>query len=242
MPFATILFFFLSLFLYSKIAGPVPFSVSSVNTNKSEGFSVSVEGKVTAKPDSASISFGVSSNGSSVKVVQDQMNSNINKVTEAIKKLGIKEEDIKTTNYNVYPSQDAPMPLDIGLTRPGGYSASTNITVKIKDIELVNQVIDSTTESGANQIGGVNFEISDRSKLENDARQLAVTEAKKKAQAAADIAGFKLGRVINYSENEGGPVYLEARPAGAARDSTETKIEPGTNEIVVNVSLTFEVL
>ncbi len=229
--------FFTTLFIYTKLVGPIPFSINSVNTTKTDTFNVTGEGISVTKPDMAVLTVGVTANGQTVKTAQDQMNSNINKVMDAIKKLGISGDDIKTINYSVNPNTD----YNGANQKITGYSAVTNLTINIKDIEKVNSIIDGATASGANQVGGVNFDVSDKTKPENEARELAVKEAKKKAEDAAKIAGFKLGRIINYSEElpSGRPIPLFAQ--GAAIQEKATQVEPGSSEIKVTVTLSFEI-
>ena len=91
---AIILFFFLSLFIYTKLVGPIPFSVTSVTTTKTDTFSVTGEGKVTVPPDVAVVNAGVTAQASTVKTAQAQLNTSINAVSDAIKKLGIDAKDI----------------------------------------------------------------------------------------------------------------------------------------------------
>ncbi len=234
-----ILFFFVCLFIYTKLAGPIPFSVNSVTTNKSDTFTVTGEGTSVAKPDVVVLTVGVSANGPTVKAAQDQINSFINKITEAIKKLGISPEDIKTTNYSINPNID----YSEGNQRITGYSASTNLIIKVKEIDKVNSVIDSATANGANQVGGINFEVSDKTKAQNEAREMAVRQAKEKAEDAARIAGFRLGRIINYSEElplVRGPMPLYAQ--GAAEVQDKTQVQPGSSEIKVTITLSYEIL
>lgn len=240
--------FFILLFSFTKIFGPIPFSVNSVTATKSTTFDVTGEGKVTANPDVAVVTVGIQATASTVKAAQDQINSSINKVSEAIKKLGIDPKDIKTTNYNVNPSYDFNSGQKIT-----GYSANTNLLIKVRQIEKANQVIDTATSNGANQVGGISFDIDDepagsqtvstKTKSENEARVKAVEEAKKKASDASKIAGFKLGRIINYSENFGGsyPVSLRAMAADKAIGGTPTQVEPGSNDIVISVTLSYEI-
>lgn len=239
-PFAWILTFFLLLFIYTKFIGPIPFSVNSVTTQKSDTFQVSGEGKVIAVPDASFITLGIQSNGQTVKVVQDQINSVINKVSESIKKLGVDAKDIQTTSYNINPNYD----YSQGGQRINGYSASTNLSVKVSQIEKINEVIDAATSNGANQVAGINFDVSDKTRLQNEAREKAVANAKKKGEDAARIAGFRLGRIINYNENLGGyPLPVSLRNAGAAEANFEkTQLEPGSQEIVVTVTLYYEIL
>lgn len=228
--------FFIALFAYTKLVGPIPFSVNSVITTKTDTFTATGEGKATAIPDIAVISVGVTAQGSTVKQVQEALNTKINAVTAAVKKIGVSDKDMQTTNYNISPNYD----YQISMQRITGYQANTNLTIKVRDLDRANDVIDSSTAAGANQVGGVSFDVSDKTKAESEAREKAVTEAKEKAAQAAKIAGFSLGRIINYTENFGGsmpmPMYAKA---DMARESTQ--IEPGSSEITVTVSLSYEI-
>lgn len=232
--------FFILLFSFTKIFGPIPFSVNSVTTTKSDTFNVSGEGKVSAAPDVAFVTVGIVANGATVKATQDRINAAINKVSEALKSLGVDEKDIKTTNYNISTDYD----YTGGPQRIKGYSASTNLSIKVREIDKINEVIDAATASGANQVGGIGFDIHDKHKLENEAREKAVADAKEKGENAAKIAGFRLGRIVNYSENFGGypiPIALRAQGAAEVIDAKATQVEPGSNEIVVNVTLSYEI-
>lgn len=239
-PLITIVSFFILLLIYTKVVGPIPFSVNSVTTQKTDTFNVTGEGKVAVKPDVAMVNVGVEANGSSVKTVQDQINLVTNRVSEAIKKLGVSADDIKTTNYSVYPNYD----YTSGSQRISSYRASSNLQIKVRDIDKVNSVVDAATVNGANQVFGINFEVDDKQKAEDEARQEAVDEARRKAESAAKIAGFKLGKIVNYSESLGSgfprPVPLSA---GATMEKdTKTQIEPGSSEITVTVTLSYEVI
>src|SRR4051812_42393711 len=89
-----IIVFFLLLLAYTKLFGPIPFEVNQISTQKNDLFTVTGEGKVEAKPDQAMVRVGVIAEGSTAKDVQDKLNVSINKVSQAIKNLGIKDEDI----------------------------------------------------------------------------------------------------------------------------------------------------
>lgn len=231
--------FFILLFTFTKLFGPIPFSVTSVTTQKSTTFDVTGEGKISVKPDVASISVGIQANGATVKAVQEQINSVINKVSEAVKQLGVDPKDIQTRNYNINPDYD----FSGGTQRIKGYSSSTNLSIKVRQINNINQVIDAATTNGANQVSGINFEKDDKTKAENEARVKAVDEAKRKAQDAARIAAFRLGRIINYSENFGG--FPRPIPMVSAQESkavgSPTQVEPGSTDISVNVTLSYEI-
>lgn len=235
-----VVLFFIALFAYTRLAGPIPFSVSSITTTKTDTFTVTGEGKVTASPDIATVSVGVQSQGPSVKAVQDQLNKNINAVSAAVKKAGVDAKDIQTSNYNINPMYD----YTNGSQRITGYQASSNLTIKVRNIDNANTVIDAATAAGATQVGGISFDVDDKTKSQNEARQLAVSDAKRKASDAARIAGFTLGRVINYSEDFGNvprPVPMMARADSGLAAGAPTEVQPGSSEITVNVSLSYEI-
>src|SRR3989344_4104341 len=191
--------FLLLIFLYIKFAGPIPFSVNSTTTSKSDAFSVTGEGKADIKPDFGTLRVGVTANAQTVEAAQSQMNTSINKVTDALKNAGIASDDIQTENYNVNPNYD----YTSGTQKITGYNANTNLVIKIRDIN----------------------------------------KAKKKASRAAQAAGFSLGKLVNYQESFGGqpPIIYAADRALPQSGGGDTQVEPGTNEIVVNVTLSYEV-
>jgi uncharacterized protein len=233
--------FFVLLFVFLKLIGPLPLSVSSVVTTKADSFTVSGEGTVDVSPDIAVVHAGVEAQGASVKAVQQELNTKMNRVTDAIKKLGIDSKDIRTANYSLNPQYD----YRNATQRITGYQAHSTIIIKVRNLDKANEVIDTATTSGANNIGGVSFEIDDRTKAENDARKEAVEDARKKAELASRTAGFNLGKVINYSEDTGGvrpPMMYSAKTEmGGAADNAATQLEPGSSEVKVIVSLSYEI-
>lgn len=239
-PVIWILSFFVILFIYTKLVGSIPFSVNSVVTQKTVTFEVTGEGKVTTTPDVASVTAGISVQAPSIKAAQDQINSIINKVTQTLKQNGVDPKDIQTSSYNISPTYD----YTGGSQRITGYNANTNVLIKVRNLDNVNNVIDTATVNGANQISGISFDVDDKTKVESQARQKAVDEARKKAAEASKIAGFKLGRIINYSENFQGsprPMPLAVESLAKGVGGAPTQIEPGSSEVVVDVTLSYEI-
>lgn len=236
--------FFILLFIFAKWGPAINFNTTS--QTKGDPFVVTGEGKVFVTPDIAKITVGIQENGSSLKSVQDGVNKKSKALTDAIEKLGVDKKDVKTTSYNVYPQYDY---LTSTTNRITGYQVSTNYEITVRDFEKVNDILVAATAAGANTIGGVSFDINDetrKTKLQ-EARELAVSEAKAKAEGLSKAAGITLGKVINVSENQTTP---EIRPlyAPQATDTTSLKAEaptanvtPGENEISVTVSLAYEV-
>lgn len=237
---AAIIIFFLALFLYTKLAGPIPFVVNNYNTDKTDSFQTEGKGSASAAPDEVTISFGVTKNSSSVADAQNQTNSAIENILKNLKNLGVSEKDLKTTNYSVNPNYSFE-----GTQRISGYTVSQNIELKLKDIKKTNNAIDAITSGGANLVGQIQFGFSQsaKEKLEETARKEAISDAKQKAQNIAKTAGIKLGRIINVQESSGDnfprPIPLESAKSGIA-EGAPTQITPGENKITISITLTYE--
>lgn len=243
-PIATVIIFFALLFVFAKWGPSINFKTTSQSIG--EPMVVTADAKVAVTPDIAKVTLGIEESGSSLKTVQESVNKKTKTLVDQIKKLGISEKDIKTTAYNVYPESDYN-------SRPAkivGYRVSTNYEVSVKDFDKVNDLLVIATGSGANQINGVSFEISDSLKEEklNEARAEASQKAKSKAQGLAKAANITLGRIINVSENQGidypRPYSLEkSLPIGAGGDVnlTQPEIKPGQTDLTISISLSFEI-
>ncbi|MCL4397465.1 SIMPL domain-containing protein [Patescibacteria group bacterium] len=238
---ATIILLFLGLFIYGKFGPGLPLSVSSITTAQPAPFTVSADGKVLAKPDVAQVNLGFTTSGSSVSQVQSQANQTINNISAAVKKLGIGESDIQTTNYNLRPDYD----YNSKPQRITGYTIDVNIEVKVRDFGKINQVIDAGTTNGANTVGGLQFTVDNPETYRAQARKLAIDNAEKKAAEIAGESGITLGRLINVSEGNTAtpqPLYMDKAVGlgGGTAPSVPTQIEPGTSEISVTVTLSYE--
>lgn len=242
LPVIAITTFFLALSLYTKFIGSIPFSVTSTTTTKTDLFTVQGQGKVSAIPDTAEVTLGITISRPNVTSAQNEVNRIINKITQDLKQLGIEEKDIKTINYTVNPDYD----YSGGKPKISGYTVTVNLEVKTKKLEKINGVIDTATSNGANLIGGLNFTFSEekQKELRSGARKQAVEEAKVKAQELASAAGIKLGRIINVQEETTfpweRPVPLMVERAVTA-PSEETQIQPGESKIQVTVTLSYEI-
>lgn len=238
----SVLAFFILLFAFTKWGPAINFSTTT--QTKGDPFVVTGEGKVFVTPDTAKVTVGIQETGSSLISVQENANKKSQALVAAIKKLGIDEKDIKTTSYNLYPQYDY---LTSTTNRITGYQISTNYEIKVKDFDKVNEVLTISTSVGANVIGSVSFEVNDETKKEklNEARKMAVDEAKAKAEGLASAAGLTLGKIINVSESQASdnivrPMYATVDEA-SGKGQTEPAIEAGQTEIKITVSLAYEV-
>lgn len=239
---AAILFFFLCLFLYTKFLGPFPFAVNSVTTTKQDLFQVTGEGSATAVPDTAHISFGVTKQSTTVADAQNQTNTAINNVLDALKQMDVSTKDIKTTDYSVNPNYN----FDGSSQTIIGYTVTQNIDLKVQPLDKVNKVLDTITKNGANLVGQVSFGFTDtkEQQLEDQARKDAVMKAKAKADSLAKAAGVHLGSIINIQENNAQPpVIMPLRAAGAEKitdQSVPTQVTPGTATVTTSITLSYQ--
>lgn len=223
---------------YFKWIGSLPISVTQ--TQKASTFDVTGEGKVVVVPDQAEMSLGIQKSGSSVADVQKQVNTVIKQLTDQLKGMGIPEANIKTTSYNVYP--------DYQPGKTGQYNVSAQVSVKTNDFALASRALDLSGTLGLNQVGGISFTLSDslKEKTTKEARSAAIGEAKKKASELAGLAGMRLGRIVDVQEGvnpQPRPImYSAAQGKADIAAPATTQVEPGTNEVNVSVTLSYETL
>lgn len=233
------------LSLYFRFIGPIPLSISQVTTEKQTAFNVQAEGKVVAVPDTATISLGVQINKPTVEEAQKEANEKINNVTKELKKIGIGDNDIKTSDYRIYPNYNYRSGRKID-----SYNINIRLEVKVKDFEKISEVIDKATALGANQIGDLEFIIDDEKleELKMEAREKAIKKAKKKAEQIARAGGLRIGKLINIVDQENSPYQPRPtlfRASGSALQEDEveqTQIQPGESEITILVTLSYETL
>lgn len=206
--------------------------------------SVTGQGKVAYTPDVAKITFGVQvDKAKSAEEALNTLNGNIDKVMKALNTLGIEQKDITTQNYSLYPQYD----YIEGISRPAGYNASEQVTVKIEKFaekdNLIGRAIAEVTKAGVNQINGISFEAADLEALKNQARLKAVEDAKVKAKEMAKSTKVRLGKIIGWWENYY-PVdpYMDgkggAMNAGAMSSAT---VPSGQYEVTVEINLNYKI-
>ncbi|MBI4812442.1 SIMPL domain-containing protein [Candidatus Falkowbacteria bacterium] len=214
-----------------------------VSEEQRHSIMITGEGRVIGVPDIANIQLGYSVEK---KTVAEAQKDNTEKMNAAVKKikddLKIEAKDIQTTSYNIYPAYDW---LD-GRQRLRGYQVSQNISIKARDLEKVSKILDLAANAGLNQAGGLSFEIDDPEKLKQQAREEALKQAKEKAEALADVAGVKLGKIVSFSESSYEPPvfrsYKALQAEGVGGGEETPSIEAGSAEIQVTATVEYEIL
>jgi uncharacterized protein len=194
--------------------------------------SVTGEATVSVPPDVAQVDGGVTSEAKTAREASDANNVAMAKVLSALKGAGIAEKDYQTSRLSLQP-QYAP-------NRPGpspivGYRASNHVTIRVRDVTKIANVIDTLVGAGANEIGGINFMVSQASKLLDDARAQAVADARRKAEIYAKAAGVTLGAPLSISE-EGAPGPLFRTKMAPMAAATPVAQGEETLSVTVNVS------
>ena len=180
-----------------------PSSQPSLNEcDPSRSIQVSGVAVVNVAPDRALIKLGVQSNGRSAKEAQAANSTTIKQVVKALKSLGIEEKDISTDWYNIDPIYE-----DYDSLHIKGYRIYNTVEVTIRDVSKANPAIAAAFEAGANQVLDVTYYTSELRKYRDQARELAMTAAREKAEALSSAAGSSVSCVLTINENTQSSFY-----------------------------------
>lgn len=252
--------FFLSVFLLVQIFSDLK-RLPSIGKEiyPQSTISVSGSGEAYAIPDIATFDFTVNQTAATVALAQGAVDEKINAALSVVRESGVEDKDIRTTGYNVYPKYEysrvsCPEPLIGGAPiycPPGkqiltGYEVSQSITVKVRETEKAGELVTAVGAKGVSNIGGIAFDVDDREKYVEEAREQAINEAKEKAKVLAKQLGVKLGKIMYYNENGVYP-YGKAEGMGGAYDVTMSSVAPraaelptGETKITSDITITYE--
>jgi uncharacterized protein YggE len=200
--------------------------------------SVAGSGKVTVVPDMATIRLGVALERNTAKAARQAAAVQMTKVVDAIRALGVDEKDIATSQVSLQPVYNYPQN---GTPRIRGYQLSNVVTVTVRDLEKVGDVLDDGVIAGATSVDGIGFDVEDRTAAEAKAREAAVKDAKAKADVLASGVGVQITGVASMSETVSTPVwYGDAERLGAmAADTAATPVMAGTTDVTIDVQVSF---
>jgi uncharacterized protein len=197
---------------------------------------VSATGYVTADPDQARLTSGVTAEADTAEAALSANTEIMQKVVSGLKDSGIEAKDIQTSNFNVEPRYTNPR--DGTAPEINGYRVSNQVTILVRDLKALGGLIDKLVNLGANQINGLEFEVSKAETLKDDARKEAVANARRRAELLAGAAGAEIGEVVTISEETsfGGPRPMAMRAAKA----DAAPIEAGTATLEARVNVTWK--
>jgi len=200
--------------------------------------SVSGSGTASMQADEATVTLGVQTQGETASEAIERNAELMAAVIDAIKALGLTEEDMKTVSYNVYPIYSKE-----NYNTVVGYRVNNMIAVKVTDMNLIGKVIDAAADNGANRIQGVSFGLSSEKQadLKTQAYLAALEDAEEKALLIAEKIGVTITGVLSVSENVYQPYqpYYDYRVISAGETSASTPIIEGKLSVSVTVHIVY---
>jgi uncharacterized protein len=196
------------------------------------------EGTVKVTPDYAQIVSGVTTRAKTVKEAADTNSRIMAAATSTLLQSGIAQRDIQTSRFSVQPVYAPPEPR----TEPklSGYSVTNQVTINIRDLNKVGDILDHLITAGVTNVGSIIFLVSDQSKALDQGRAAAIADARRKAEIYAHASQLRLGDVAWISEDSGfiPPVAMRAQAAPAPM-ATSVPIATGEDTLRVRITVGF---
>jgi uncharacterized protein YggE len=196
-------------------------------------------GEVTRVPDLAIISAGVQTLQPTATGAIEENAARMERVRAALKRAGIADRDIQTSALNLNPEYQYDQNRPPRLT---GYRATNTVNVKFRDLKRTGAILDALVAEGANQINGPNLTIDKPEAALDEARTKAIANGRARADLYARTLGMRVVRLLSVSEGGGYsvPPPMPMVMAERAMDAAQTKIDPGTQQLQVSISMSFE--
>ena len=217
--------------------------------------SVSGEGKIFVKPDIATFTVTIVTDGARVGKTQDENAARSHAVIIFLKEHSVQDKDVKTVNYSVQPQYqyDNGRPCLIGGSslRPCGapmppqivsYEVRHSLEVKVRNLNNVDDLLQGVVSAGGNEVSSVMFSVDDEKGVLAEVRKRAIEDAKEKARILAQDLGVRLKKIIGFSESGGVPIYARSLNANAmvSEAASAPQIQPGEQEIRSTITISYE--
>lgn len=216
--------------------------VAAESAFKATTLNLSAYGEARQAPDMATITLGVTTEAPSASEAMKLNAERMTGVIASLKKAGIDPRDIQTSGLNLNPQyvyvENQPPKLN-------GYQAANTVTIVVRDLKKLGSVVDASVNSGATNVGGISFGIEDSQASEDKARIEAVKALQAKANLYAQSLGYKVARLVSFSESGGyapQPPVVYASFARAEKMDAGTPVEAGQLKVRIDVSATFELV
>lgn len=209
---------------------------------------ISIEGvgEVVARPDTAIVTSGVTSQGATAREALTANTTDMAKLIETLKAAGIADRDIQTSGFSVSPNYVYSNEVDQnGYSKPprvNGYIVSNSVTIRVRDLTTLGTILDQSVTVGANTINGVSFSVADPANLYIEARKKAFADARAKAELYAEAAGVELGDIASIVETQGygAPQPYMMRDAAMSAAAPPVPVEAGELSFSINVSVSWQ--
>ena len=201
---------------------------------------ISATGEVTRVPDLAIISAGVQTLQPTATAAIEENAARMERVRAALKRAGIEDKDIQTSSINLNPEYVYENNRPPRLT---GYRATNTVNVKFRDLKRTGAILDALVAEGANQINGPSLTIDKPDEAYDEARIKAIAAGQERAQLYARALGKRIVRILSVSEGGGyvpPPMPMAYARAESGMADAKTSIDPGTQQLQVNLAMSFE--
>ena len=223
-------------------ANPAAQGSTNPEPGSTRTITVSGIGTVNLTPDIARINIGVNSENKEIAAAVNANSTAVKKLKDVLIKAGVDEKDIQTTNFSVYQNQKYDTS---GQPTEKTYSVDNSLSVIVRDLEKLSEVLQSAVASGANNIYGIQFDVADSSKAMAEARDLALAKAEKQAGETAQVMKVKLGLVHSVTINNDNyfmPMYGGLGGGGAQAAAPNIPISAGQLTITVNAVVSYQIV
>lgn len=225
----------------------VPSAAVPQQTIEKGTMDIQASGDVIATPDMAQVTSGVVTDGDTAREALSANTAAMSELINVLKGAGIEDRDIQTSNFNVSPQYVySNRKDDNGYDLPPkivGYRVSNGVSVRVRNLDSLGDVLDKAVTVGANSISGISFGVNETSDLLNTARETAMAAAIAKANLYAKAAGVTLGRILSISENGGytpQPYAKAMRSDMAIAESAPVPVQGGELTYSMSVSVRWE--
>jgi uncharacterized protein len=228
-----------------------------------EGLRVSGQGMARGTPDVARATLGVEVRAATSEEATKQVGDRMQAVLAALKAQGVADRDMRTEQISIFFEQEprppepwpAPAPAPApGKVQPekapeppkpelprGFYRASNTVEITIRNLDHASDILGAATSAGANSMYGMRFELENDDKVQAEAREKAVKDARAHAEELARLSGVKLGPIVMINENPGfaGPVPMMMKAEMGRSADASMPVERGELTVTTQVEIVY---
>ena len=198
-----------------------------------EGILVTGSGTVYGEPDLAVLDLGVNIVNDDLAAASDEANEAIRSIIEALTEAGVAENDIRTAYYNIW--REERFGPEGGATETPQYRVTNTLIVTVREVERAGELLSLSLSAGANTVGGIQYTFANPEELAGEARELAMKNARAKAEQFADLGGVTLGPVLMITDmpNNQTPGF----PAAARFEAAQSDVPVSGGQLAVSTSV-----
>ena len=225
----------LMMVLFSACSNVQPVAADSAQ----KSITVTGTGVVKIVPDIAYINIGVTSQNENITDAISENSAQAQAIKDALVSLGVEEGDIQTSSFSVYPQSNYDYEGNVTDTT---FVVNNNVYVTVRDLSTMGELLGTITESGANSIYGINFDVKDKSAALTQSRELALEFAQAQAEEVAEASGVKMGDILTVSVNSSDIPYIvsDAYGMGGGGYTSAAKVPISAGNYVISSSVTVQ--